>query len=298
MDPNSLTTLLDILVGLASVCITITAVALAPPILRWLRDRDSVYRRRGGRRPQKQPRIIWTIFWVSTIILALAPLGKQRIASMQETIATVDEIDGALSTPGSLIAVTPSIILRANAAEVLLLDTYENNDKKFIGPIRSNIVFENGKTYRLTISGTWSAWEASWWADVCAGTPEIQPQTASPDTINGNVGIDVAYIFARPARSSYCGQKEDLPAPTFAVYPLLISLDGGISWEHLNPDDQRYNPEHIYTYTIRGKGHLAQIQLNSSTHYDDYGILAIQVEGPLQSDGASEADTPTPLPRK
>ena len=146
------------------------------------------------------------------------------------------------------------------------------------GPIRTAITLENGIDYQITISGTWSTWEASWWSSVCKGIPEAQPRILSPNRENGNVGLDAAFIFARPKRSEYCGQLEHLPTLFRPFFRIVTSLNNGTSWQTLIPDNPVYNPEHVYIYTLQGKGFPAQFKLEERSPQDNYGILTILVK--------------------
>ena len=150
------------------------------------------------------------------------------------------------------------------------------------GAIRSQIVLDKDKSYTVAISGTWSTWDATWWSAVCKGTPEALPQKSTPNRTNGNVGLDAAFIFARPKRSSYCGQNEILPAPLSPLIQIAVSLDNGGSWQTLESTNLTYNTQHVYHYTIVGQGFPAQFRVQEKTPEDNYGILTVEIEKSLK----------------
>lgn len=62
-----------------------------------------------------------------------------------------------------------------------------------------------------------------------------------------------------------------------------VSLDGGTTWSKLTPLHPNYNPSHIYTFLLKGEG---KVPLFRKKHgkcctKDDYGILTIQIAGPV-----------------
>jgi hypothetical protein len=66
---------------------------------------------------------------------------------------------------------------------------------------QSKITLEDGKKYRITMSGTYSLWAPAQWSDrnVCIrGKSEPQPMYPSKGKTNGRVGADPYYRFARP----------------------------------------------------------------------------------------------------
>lgn len=181
------------------------------------------------------------------------------------------------------VALTTQHQLVAQAiTETLELNTYAPQNNGGVGPITSTHILETHALYALTIAGTWSTWPDYWWPHLCGGTPEPMPLYQSPDTRNGNVGIDAAYIFARPAQSAYCGHAEAFPAAIDGVFPIKASVDDGQTWSTLVPDPPQYNPKHVYHYRVVGRGYPLHLFMPQESSDDNYGVLVATLAGPLR----------------
>mgnify|MGYP001773815352 CR=1 FL=1 len=68
-------TSLQVILALAGVLFAIMAAVLTPNIVYWFRQLVPKERAKGGRRPKKQPTILWSIFWISLVILLSTTTG-------------------------------------------------------------------------------------------------------------------------------------------------------------------------------------------------------------------------------
>jgi len=180
-------------------------------------------------------------------------------------------------------ATTTALLVPNAQSKTIMLDAFDSNNTRDVGPISSTMVLENQQRYRVTISGTWSTWHPSWWASLCKGVPEAKPQYESPGRPNGNVGADAAYVFARPQRSQLCGQQETLPVLASGQLPLRMKFNpNDVEGQLLVPDVQVYQPSHVYVYTVIGEGYPVELYIRDDATSENYGILKIRIDGPLK----------------
>jgi hypothetical protein len=137
-------------------------------------------------------------------------------------------------------------------------------------------ILEEGKTYRLTIEGTYSIWSGEWDSGTCAGIPGDAPMFPSAEGSNGKVGIDSEFYFAVPAGSALC--SSEIPLGTGA---LEASLDGGLDFDDLDPISTPVSPDpdHSYEYEVTGQGHPIMFEREDFPSDDNYGVLKITVRG-------------------
>lgn len=137
------------------------------------------------------------------------------------------------------------------------------------GTSQGNTVLETGKNYRIVISGTWSRWADQ---NLCSGTPEGGVFFPSENSDNGKGYIDPSFIFAYPAKSSYClGKALQLPAS----HPL--NYWNGAEWADLIPITNEYREDHTYEYVVAGSGEAFQIRLPDDLLVDNYGQLKVEI---------------------
>ena len=175
------------------------------------------------------------------------------------------------------------------------LDTHDVfDDAPYSGPVFP-ATLEPGQLYLITVSGTLSAWAPEVWGpwtgdnatNVCAGQAEQWPQSESPGTANGAVGIDAEYLFAWVYDSpTLCFGGAPFALPPAHTGALQLSFDGGTTWQHLEPIDGAYNPDHSYQYLVAGPQAAASlgVRLLDPWTSDNYGALSVTVEG---TDGRS-----------
>lgn len=193
---------------------------------------------------------------------------------------------GVMATLGLLVFSTIIIIHWLKPTPTLSLDaknltftTWEAHNDGFVGPIIGPTDLESNIQYQATLSGTWNAWPIGWWSNPCDSQPEQRPQYRASGDIIGSVGIDAAYIFAVPRQASLCSSLFTMPTSIDTIFPLQISLDGGTNWTSFVPDVPGYNPTHIYTATLIGKGYPPQVRLSDRpTSDDNYGVITIQID--------------------
>jgi hypothetical protein len=174
----------------------------------------------------------------------------------------------------TLALLTPA----ADAAPTLQLDTFSttaNPSATTSSPLTS------GTQYVVTVSGTYSRWSASTWAnlkgyyDIC-GTPEAAPVTASPSTVNGPVGADAETFFAQPVslKSGGCA------AVTVPRHASSLQVDLGAGFMHLEPVEGAFGtpaPQHTYAYLVTGAGAPASFRIVDAVATDNYGVLDIEI---------------------
>lgn len=157
--------------------------------------------------------------------------------------------------------------------ETLLYDMFDEGTDDWVDPIPvSTTILPQGDFYLVTVSGTFSFWEVVEWESVCAGSPEALPQTPSPNTDNGLVGVDAEYIFAHPC-FMYGGSELPLNIPNFEV-----STDNQSSWFDPIPINPEYDRSHTYQYAIRSEGHPIAFRETDSPTDDNYGVLTIEID--------------------
>jgi len=163
----------------------------------------------------------------------------------------------------------------AGATEVDL-DTYRQNNSHPItatGP-----TLDNGTTYVITVTGTWSYWFAQDWQTygTCAGSaPDDMPMFPSPGTTNGLVGDDAAWHFAGPQ-----GGLSDCGTPPVEGPSLEVSLDDGSTFDDLQVIDPGTapNPSHTYHMLVIGQGQGIAFRFYDEKTVDNYGIVKFTVQ--------------------
>lgn len=151
------------------------------------------------------------------------------------------------------------------------------------GPVSTSSPLEDGALYLITVTGTWSAWYENTWSNYC-GEPEEQPETPSPGVTNGKVGVDARYVFAAPVGYYWCGRGDD-PPWLRDNYPFEVSVDGGSTWQVVEPLHEGYHPNHQYTFRVDGRGFAPQFRLRDpNMPGDNYGILKIAIKPSCPAD--------------
>lgn len=155
---------------------------------------------------------------------------------------------------------------------IIEFDTYHPNNNLYHQLEYDSIILEEDVEYSLQVSGTFSPWPSSDWTDPC-GDVENAPQTASNSGFQtGKVGHDLAYNFAL-ANSNQCNSSTNFPR---SIEVLLFSVDGGNEW--IAPDiDEAYNKEHVYNFTLTGKGKAILIKSKDLISSDNYGKFTLEI---------------------
>ncbi len=141
----------------------------------------------------------------------------------------------------------------------------------------SKVVLDKDQKYQIIMSGTYSLWVPGQWTDqgVCIrGKSELSPMFPSPLRMNGPVGADPFYRFARP----FYGPCEELRDSSETISAMMFSLDGGKNYSIPIPKIAKYREDHTYTYEVIGKGFALIIELDDAVLNDNYGQLLIIVE--------------------
>lgn len=200
-------------------------------------------------------------------VLVLASLACGKIPTPEAT-----------QTPIYITVTPPPPTVEPYKYEELQYDMYDAGEDGVIDPIPvSSTVLSTGKDYLLTVSGTFSFWHPDSWNSVCGGVPEDAPFTLSPDIINGMVGVDVAYIFAYPCY----GDTFNLPQ---SIAGFEVSVDNQLTWFSPTQLETQYSASHTYHYVVHGNGSPIAFRENDIPTNDNYGVMTIQIEGPVQAE--------------
>jgi hypothetical protein len=137
---------------------------------------------------------------------------------------------------------------------LFLLDSFLYNSSEKTAT--STLVLDAGRTFLLTVTGTFSFWSPSQWGDwlgnnadrMCWGIAEEGPLIPSPGDRTGSVGADPEYNYAVPIYPGEC-----LDGPTDSVKPqpsasVQLSLDGGAVFEKIVTTNDAFNSRHKYQY--------------------------------------------------
>ena len=167
--------------------------------------------------------------------------------------------------------------------DTFFVDMYEAADDGMVGPYFGNVSLIAGEDYLVTITGTYSLWSASQWGpwtgsnalNACGGQAEELPVFPSAATTNGAVSHDSAFVFAFPEGSTLCQFGDSLP---FLWHLRQFSLDGGDTFEDVNPLNDNFNSNHLYTYLVQGEGHPLGIAEPDPVTSDNYGVLRVEIQ--------------------
>jgi hypothetical protein len=134
--------------------------------------------------------------------------------------------------------------------------------------------------YRIILAGTYSLWISTQWTDlyVCIwGKSEPAPFLPSPGKVNGRVGLDPSVVFARPFYRDDCQDPNLVPAAE-RVSRIMISLDGGVDYAILSPQESGYRENHTYVYPVTGEGFPIRVRLDDAVMDDNYGQIFVMIE--------------------
>jgi hypothetical protein len=140
--------------------------------------------------------------------------------------------------------------------------------------------------YVVTVSGAVSYYAAHFYKkpegkyNTVCGNPVHALIPGQDPTTTPPAGIDAEFVFARPWKKDKCGK---LP-----VHWSNFALNTYNWWRHLAPAGPYLtapNPDHTYSYYVRGEGHAIQFHLSDPPRSDDnYGDLKIVVRKAAASD--------------
>jgi len=156
-----------------------------------------------------------------------------------------------------------------------------------------------GQPYRITITGTYSAWAPSVWPSPLpanyslAGSAPIYPSPVGYMT--GPVGLDWEFLFCYAPAGGFAGNQ----VPVKHLPQDGISLDNGATFGDIDPDGCPgtlpgcYTTTHQYHYSIVGQGMQAAFtKLDTGPHSDNYGRFRICIQK-LTVCGDSGCDKPS-----
>jgi len=146
------------------------------------------------------------------------------------------------------------------------------------GPVTTPNVLKAGRTYRVTVKGTYSAYAAALMRGTTSGwhlcgTPVSVPRKSRISDVEGQ---DAEFIFAEPKpNGTFC------PALPFVHRNFVISANGPSGpFVHVDPvggDPRQVDADHSYVYEITGTGDRASFAVLDSNTRDNYGTLTIRV---------------------
>jgi hypothetical protein len=142
----------------------------------------------------------------------------------------------------------------------------------------SKVVLNGDKKYQIVMSGTFSIWGPEQWTaqGVCiVGKSELLPMYPSPLRLNGQVGVNPFYLFARPFYGDCENRTLDSSQTTTAM---MFSLDGGKNYSNPIPLIAKYREDHTYIYEITGQGYPLKVKLDDPVLDDNYGVILILIE--------------------
>jgi hypothetical protein len=207
--------------------------------------------------------------------------------SARRATATIAAALAALLALGA-----PAAMADITAPEQLLMDTQHAPNTGFAGPVSTSDILTAGRYYGIQAQGTYSAFLPNVWARantlprIVCGAPEALPTLPSPGRATALAGQDVEVIFARPW---FAPCPHALPA-TLAP---LFQMDTGSGFSHVVPNGGPFTtpqPNHSYTYLVRGQGAIASFRIGDSNTVDNNGILQIAVRPATVSDCAGNTD--------
>lgn len=144
----------------------------------------------------------------------------------------------------------------------------------------SAVALKLREKYRIILAGSYSLWAPDQWTNpyVCIwGKSEPGPMLPSPGRINGRAGLDPFVVFARPFYRNDC-QDPNLVPVAERVSLIMISLDGGIDYALLTPQESGYRVNHTYVYTVTGEGFPIRVKLDDAVMDDNYGQIFVMIE--------------------
>jgi len=165
--------------------------------------------------------------------------------------------------------------------EVFWIDSYSTSMD--MGVVETSAtVLKEGIEYTVTVEGTFSFWAPEQWNYGYSGTPEPEPIYPSPDTINGQVGVDSEFTFAIPNGRSLVGESRQ---NTEAMPWLLFSVTGDTFETFFDPVpvESGMTPGHLYTYKVVGAGlplHVLIMDDFDRKLPNNYGRLRVEILSP------------------
>ncbi|QRK13753.1 hypothetical protein JQX13_22350 [Archangium violaceum] len=169
--------------------------------------------------------------------------------------------------------------------EELWLDSQGN------APISSTMVLKRGKSYHVTMQGTYSVWAGFTTPGTKSGKPESAPMWPSPKGTNTLVGVDPEFMFAWPA-GTYVDTRPE-PAPRRGGF-IEVSLDGGKTWKHPSSTAPFDAADHKYDYELTGDDNALQVRIVDTPSADNYGRVQIFVR-PAEEELWLDSRSNTPI---
>lgn len=174
-------------------------------------------------------------------------------------------------------ASAPAATTKGFANQTLWLDSHRASAADN-GIVRTSQRLRRGARYTVTVKGTASYYSPASYAPrrplVLCGKPERAAMFRSPGAVNGPVGVDPEFVFARPWTRSQCSR-----------------VPGHWSNFQINTNRYFFHPtpragtpraarsDHSYTYTVVGRGRVAAFRLvDRADTRDNYGVFRIGIK--------------------
>lgn len=140
------------------------------------------------------------------------------------------------------------------------------------GGASSTFVMRNSKTYLITVDGNYTNWGGN-----LAGSPPLV-KYPSP-------GVPVREA-ARDADVKF-GDPNVIMDPTEHATTFQFSIGASTLWVHLEPIGGPFTvsqPDFIYSYLIKGKGHELTVRVPDSPRHDNNGMFLITIVEEILTD--------------
>jgi hypothetical protein len=153
-------------------------------------------------------------------------------------------------------------------------------------PLTMTTTLLSGVSYVLVVEGTFSFWNET----LTVGTPEANAMFpgSTAGRVSTQVGVDAEVWWAFPS---------DHVHPVGHQANLTMSLDGGVTFTHLEPEGGPYStkqPGHLYRYDLVGQGHALVVKLLDIHSPDNYGKLRFTLQVPSGTGTGSGAGSLLP----
>jgi hypothetical protein len=199
------------------------------------------------------------------------PFPRKHLSALAGVLAL--GLAGASLASATTPTTTPIV---APSFRSFYLDSYNANNDSGGNSVFAPIALTSGKTYTLTVAGTFSAW-ADWPHRRC-GQPEPSPVYNSPASDGQavtTVGDDALFTFARPLYSGRC--PSGLPR-----YEGLFQINLGSGWTRFVPTGgvpkKPTSNDHVYSGTVVGQGAVPRFRIVDWHPSDNDGQLLITIK--------------------
>lgn len=215
-------------------------------------------------------------------LIILTPDGKELGPYPLQQIIAAGASARVSWFPG--VAIVPEVVAAQPVGvgvETVYYDTPNANT-----PLTMATTLELGTQYVLVVEGTWSFWNEA----LSVGTPEADAQFpgATGGRVSTQVGVDAETWWSFPSDHVHpAGHQENLE----------LSLDGGVTYAHVEPVDGPFAVAptgHLYRYELTGEGFPLTVKLLDINAADNYGKIRLTLQVPSGTGSGSGAGSLVP----